>query len=431
MRRLRAHRRRVSAPAALLLALTPAACGDSPAPDGAPAGAAAADGISLVEELRVGGLDGPEELTFGYIYALAPTGDGGFYAYDGQIPVIRRYDAQGNHLGDVGRGGEGPGEYRQITAMKVLDDGRLATWDPANKRVSLYGEDGTFLESWRMDALVGAFDGFVFGPGVPGAATGEGSAVGTSGSDGAPGGTAPLAYGWAAVPGAGFIETADGLRANWVAVDADGETEVIHPLPPEDSEGPRYVLSGRGGYYRPFTVMTLHTLGPDGSYYEVRNDEYRIRHLHPDGTETFITRDEPRIELTPDETREWTARSESMLQRPQAPPREQLFPIPDTKPYIRHITTDADGRLWVSRYTEAVYVPYTEEEAAERAEQGLPSYNWRDHLRWDVFAPDDRYLGSVTFPFRTTLAYAEGDEVWGIQAGPYREDYVVRFRMER
>ena len=96
----------------------------------------------------------------------------------------------------------------------------------------------------------------------------------------------------------------------------------------------------------------------------------------------------------------------------------------------REIVADGDGRLWVSRYTEAAFLAYSEAEAADRLERNLTAtYNWRDRLRWDLFDPEDRYLGFVTLPFKTSMMAASGDAVWGVQAGDYREDYVVRWRM--
>lgn len=365
---------------------------------------AAGETVGVVEELRVGGLDGPEELTFGYVYALAPTPDGGFYAFDAMIPRIRRYDPQGRWMGDVGRGGEGPGEYRQVTGMRVLPDGRLAVWDPGNRRVSYYDPEGEVVGSWLASEAMGS------------------SALALDDQGGL--------YTWAADPDAGMVESADGIQGFWARFDPDGTVERLVRFPPEESVGPYYVLSGRGGYYRPFNVMTLNTMGADGSYYEVRNDAYRIRHLHPDGTETFIVREEPRVRLTPEERAEWTAYSESFAERtPEM--RDRFFPIPEVKPYIRHLLVDVEGRLWVSRYTRAVHLPYSPEEAADRAEEGLNSYTWRDEPLWDVFSPDDEYLWSVTLPFKTTLVEASGDTVWGIQGGSFREDYVVRFRLER
>lgn len=374
-----------------------AACGS---PD-APLAEARSDSIPLVEELRIGVLDGPMETMFGSVGPIAPTADGRVHIVDTQVPVIRTYDTDGAYLGDIGRKGQGPGEYLTVAAMTVLGDGRLMIWDEGNQRVSWFDATGTFLDSRPLRAG-GQYDTFVI----------------------ARDGTVYTRVGGGRPPAADPIE----IVGDWSRIDPNGTVERLQEIPLVNSEGPRYVLSGRGGYYRPFTVMTLATMGPDGSYYEVRNDRYRIRHVHPDGHESLITRDEPRIVVSPEEAAEWQARSESMAQRPGSD-RSSFFPIPDVKPYIRHIKTDLDGRLWVSRYTEKAYMPYTEAEAADRAEQGLPSYNWRDRLRWDVYAPDDTYLGFVTFPMRTSLAAARGAEVWAIEAGPFREDYVVRYRM--
>lgn len=385
-----------------ITALLTACGGSSEAPE-MPA-ADGSDSIPLVEELRIGGLEGEMEYTFGSVSDLTPAAAGGLYVGDGQIGLIRHYDADGVHLGDVGRQGQGPGEFRAISRMRVLDDGRLAVWDQGNGRVSYFGPDRAFLDSEPVQTAFGSWHTFEFG--------GDGSV-----------------YTLFRPADGGSPESLTGPRGDWGRAVPGENVERLHSVPDEDPVGPRYVLSGWGGYYRPFNTWTLHVMGNDGSYYEVRNDEYRIRHVHPGGGETFITRNEPQIALTDDEVREWTARSESMAQRPGSD-RSTFFPIPEIKPYIRQLVTDLDGRLWVSRYTDAAFMPYTPEQTAERAAQDLPSYNWRDRLRWDVYAPTDEYLGSVTFPFQTGLATAKGDRVWAVQSGPFREEYVVQYRMD-
>lgn len=358
------------------------------------------DSIPISEEIRIGSLTGSEAYSFGYVGPVTPGPDGRVYVTDSQVPIIRVYDAVGRHIGDVGGRGEGPGEYLSVRAMATLADGRLLVWDEGNQRVSWFDPTGKFLDSRPLRA--GTYHAFVIA------------------SDGTI---------YAPVEG-GLPRPADPIEivGYWTRVAPDGATERLRPFSLVEREGPAYALSGRGGFYRPYTVMTLATMGPDGSYYEARNDTYRIRHGHSDGRETFITRDEPRVAVSPEEMEEWQTRSEDMARRPGAD-RSSFFPIPEVKPYIRYMMTDLDGRLWVSRYTERVYMPYTESEAADRAEQGLPSFNWRDRPDWDVYGADDRYHGTVTFPHKTTLVTARGDEVWAIQAGSFREDYVVRYRM--
>ena len=361
--------------------------------------------LALQEELRVGGLDGGEAYTFGYVTAVAPSPDRSFYVADLQGPIVRRYDADGRHVADIGRVGEGPGEYRSVYGLGVLGDGRLILWDPLNARLSTYGADGEWESSRPVFEGIGGVDrGFVYSP------SGDVYVV--------------------VNPERGF-DSSDGERpSDWGRIHPDGTLERVAGRPSEDRDGPRYVVSGRGGLYHPFVTMTLSALGPDGSLYEVRNDQFRITRSLPGGDTRVIGRDEARIALTTDEKTEWNARSERLARRnPQR--RARYFPIPDFKPYIRELVVDPEGRLWVSRYTEASYMEYSPEERAYRQGRGLASYEWRDKLRWDVFSREDDYVGSVTLPFKTTLMTAVGDAVWGVQAGDLNEDYVVRWRMSR
>src|SRR4051812_16127091 len=51
----------------------------------------------LVEELRIGKLDGPPEEMFGQVGDVAPDGHGGVYLFDGQVPALRHFDSTGRH----------------------------------------------------------------------------------------------------------------------------------------------------------------------------------------------------------------------------------------------------------------------------------------------------------------------------------------------
>jgi len=366
--------------------------------------AATSDSIPLVEEMRLGGLVGDIEYTFGSVTTLAPAPDGSFYVADRQGPVLRKYDSTGQHLFDVARSGEGPGEFMSIDGLAILNDERVVVFDGRNARISYFSSDGTFQTSLAVRNGLGGWRGFGVSP--------EGDA-----------------FVRVLPEGGEFVESRDGIQSDWARIGSDGAVTRISSIAPERRVGPFYVLSGRGGYYYPFVSATLNAIGPDGSYYEVRNDDYSIRRVHPDGSETTIVRDEPLIRLTSDELKEWEARSETFAAR-NPDRRSDYFPIPETKPFIREIVVDPDGRLWVSRYTEAAFLAYTEAEEADRMERNLTAtYNWRDRLRWDVFDADDRFLGFVTLPFKTSFVTAVGDQVWGVQSGDYREDYVVQFTM--
>ena len=80
---------------------------------------------TLVPEVSIGDLDGPEEYVFGNIGSIAVDDDRRVYVLDYQAQHVRVYDATGTYVETLGRPGEGPGEFFRATAIAVLPDGRL------------------------------------------------------------------------------------------------------------------------------------------------------------------------------------------------------------------------------------------------------------------------------------------------------------------
>src|SRR5688500_432958 len=108
------------------------------------------ESLRLIEEVRIGKLDGADEYLFGRIDGVAVGRQGTIYVADGQVPIIRSYDAQGRFLRNIGRQGQGPGEYANIGGIRTLRDGRLAVWDNRNGRITLYTSAGDFADSYRV-----------------------------------------------------------------------------------------------------------------------------------------------------------------------------------------------------------------------------------------------------------------------------------------
>ena len=150
---------------ALALLLAAAGCESGPSPD--PGLQVAVDTIGdtiivrtlsgsgwgaeavLVPELSIGeGEEGPEELLFGDVHALAVDAERNVYVFDRQASEVRVFDASGAHLRTFGRPGKGPGELARPTAMAVLPDGRVVVRDEANMRLQLFGPGTREQEVW-------------------------------------------------------------------------------------------------------------------------------------------------------------------------------------------------------------------------------------------------------------------------------------------
>lgn len=63
-------------------------------------------------------------------------------------------------IGNVGREGEGPGEYLRMQGMKPMPDGGVAIWDPANTRILVHEWNGAFVTSHRIPAALFSADVF-------------------------------------------------------------------------------------------------------------------------------------------------------------------------------------------------------------------------------------------------------------------------------
>lgn len=165
------------------------ACGCAGDPDEAPAGARAASptvrdsagieivsesidptrSFELVEELRIGSIDGPAHERFFRIGGMAETSDGDLLVLDSGNHEIRAFAGDGSFLRSWGREGEGPGEFRRPLSMVgvrdtvvVLDDDRLHVFEPSGRHLStarLRGDGpfqpmflGTADDGWRLMA---------------------------------------------------------------------------------------------------------------------------------------------------------------------------------------------------------------------------------------------------------------------------------------
>ena len=84
---------------------------------------------TLVEEARIGPLMGQAEYAFGRVGGLAVTGDGTIWVSDVQRGAVRRYTADGVYIDQIGRKGEGPGEFVAPANLRVLPDASVIVWD--------------------------------------------------------------------------------------------------------------------------------------------------------------------------------------------------------------------------------------------------------------------------------------------------------------
>jgi len=105
----------------------------------------------LVEQVRIGQFDGPDEYTFGSVAAIATGPAGTLYVLDREPPSLRAYASDGTFLRQLAGEGEGPGELKQPdSGLAILPDGRILARDPGNARITVFGAEGEYETEWRI-----------------------------------------------------------------------------------------------------------------------------------------------------------------------------------------------------------------------------------------------------------------------------------------
>ena len=377
----------------------------------------------LVEELRIGQLEGAEEYTFSTITDLAVARDGSIFVAETRPVGLRVYDAQGKFVKRIGRAGNGPGEYRQIDELELMADGNIAVRDGNQRgRISILDPQGNFLRSFQL--WTGHFENDMFH--VDNDGNFYAKATERSANDGPP---------------------KPGGRRFWIKANASGTIVDTLPIP----TGKPFAVQLYGGPHASRVEPMLSTLSPAGGLISGSPLKYVIDIERPGQTTLRIQRERQPIRLAGAEKDEWEAMAAYRSKQPsarsfstgpdgkavvrEAPPTK--YTIPAVKPAFRGLRSDEEGRIWVQVYTVASKQPPPpappKPPAGALPQPGStnqPVSLWRESPTYDVFESTGRFLGSVVVPPRTRFLAMRGLYIWGVTSGELDEAYVVRYRIE-
>lgn len=364
-----------------------------------------------IERIRIGMLDGPPEYTFGDVLFLTVRPDGAMFVYDHAGPQISQYSGDGSYVRPIGRVGEGPGEYRSVAGIELLEGGDLVVWDPGNARLSIYDSTGSFQTSHPVRGGVWDLKAF---------------AVDTTGSLYVKVVEVDRAASLNATPGRpirmpiGSAQTAG--RSFFLKISQAGTTDTI-PLPPRDQRVAPTLSTG-DGLRTNFQPGTSFAISPLGHLVIGNNETYELTYHLRGRVVRRIQRSFRHVQALPQEKEQWDAWAEYFEQQNVG---GTLARTPNRKPAFRDIIVDRDGRIWVNRYVRAVEV---QTEKDERPSQRVrPPYNWREPPTFDVIDSSGVFLGTLVFPLNTRILWSRESQVWGVARGKFGEQYVVGFHI--
>jgi hypothetical protein len=330
------------------------------------------------------------------------------YVVDLSVPVVHMYDLEGHHLRDIGRHGEGPGEFvRPLAAGLDPISQRLYIRDSMGARINVYTLGGTPLETWRIqttrpftsplvvDQSGTPYTQIVLDPSVP------------------------------------YLEQQHGMAScgpGGIGTDTLAIPDVEYrPLEVEFAGGTRSMIR----VPVPFGPEVIWAMTPQRAVVLGASDAYRFEVHHPDGRVRIIEKPWLQVPVENEEAAWNKGRLTAQIRR-DVPDWEWQGPgIPSYKPAFQHFLPDRDGRIWVVR-----------QGPGERLEGGLQEpEDWRDYFwkpAWedtyllDVFDEEGRYLGDVELPPGlqfSTLPCIRGDRFVALRTEPDGTPLVICYRL--
>jgi 6-bladed beta-propeller len=124
------------------------------------------------EELSIGVKEGDEKYMFGSDIVFNTDDEGNFYVTDWDKKAILKYDPSGKYVRTIGRQGQGPGEFQNLSVVRFDRDGALYVTDLSAQRISFFDKDGTYLRQIPIpdvfeDLYVAAKGGYVSSRTIP------------------------------------------------------------------------------------------------------------------------------------------------------------------------------------------------------------------------------------------------------------------------
>lgn len=364
---------------------------------------------TLIPELWIGEMEGPEELLFGRIASIAVDDEGRIHVLDGQALNVRVFDSAGEHIETLGGPGEGPGELSTGESVALLADGRVAVNDQRGLRIQVYRPGGGETEEWayRSGAVILRLRQLY--------ADRHGRALVVA-PELAPSGR---------------------LIQQIFVFDASGAPQDTL-LPPGSDFEPFSVeldlMSSSGSSRRiaqPIPLAARHywTVNPEGRFVSGVSTDYRIHVERDDGVLRIERVHEP-VAASAAERGYHRERLTRSMRITQPDWNWNGPPVPETKPPFRGLVVGRDGRIWVRLWTEA---RPEENEDHDPENRGSEPVTWPSPLRYDVFEPDGTYLGAVNPPEGFAdypQPVFDGDDVWAVTRDALDVERVVRFRLE-
>jgi len=109
--------------------------------------------IVFEEELTIGVVDGDENYMFGNRVYFNSDDEGNIYVTDWDRKEIKKFDPYGKYLLTIGRPGQGPGEFQNITVPRFDKDGNIYATDIVSRKILFFNKEGKYLRQTKIPTV--------------------------------------------------------------------------------------------------------------------------------------------------------------------------------------------------------------------------------------------------------------------------------------
>jgi hypothetical protein len=353
--------------------------------------------------LAIGDDESGPEYEFDAVLAVTGHADGHVVVVQRSGQQLRAFDANGKHLRAIGRSGDGPGEFRFVTAAGFLGD-TLWTLDAVLRRITFYGRDGKVLSSIQQTeggTSSGRGPSYYF---QPMALLANGGVIAYGGTD-----TEALVSG--AVTRTPVVRTSRSGTVtdtlHWIPVgrppmvfkQGDRTTYAVQRLADGDgftiipSLNRVYVFQRRATAVGSRWTFGITALTDRGRVLWRRSFPYTPTPMPAERVDSAVER------ATEDLRKSGMAVTASQV-------RAQMY-IPQFVSPFSGGATEADGHLWLRREENSARQDY-----------------------W-VFDATGRHVARVLAPAGAQLRSIQGNTAWGVERGDDDVPLIVKYRIER
>ena len=378
---------------------------------------------TLVPEVTIGVASGAEEYMFSSIGGVAVANDGRMFILDRGAgtssatrtgAIVRLYDANGRFIRNVGRQGQGPGEYQTPLGIDRLPDGRVIVLDPGSNSINVYAANGDAITKWDAGDRARDF-------------TPNRLLVDTAGFTHLRMSTIR--------PNATGAVTRETM---WQRFDPTGKILDTLFAPPAPTLQRATISSGERQMAVPFQPVFQSVMTRLGHFVTLRTDRYAIdllrptvtggvsSHWRPGSPVTSLRRAVSGAAFAPGEREAWESAIERVMRRITADWIWNGPRVAREKPPLAGVAVAQDGRLWVKLAGPGIPAPRENPADSMDVDDNIP---FRDPDIYDVVETDGRYVGRVRFAQQTSLVAMMRDQIWAVTADADGVQKLTRFRI--